>query len=310
MLHNRYQKNESTLVLNRCRGGSFLESALNSWGLPIEDLLHNVACQVNEEAKNPPHISWPLSIANLSKEFSQNFFTKFVGWLIKLKKKEMDLTPEVYAMASLLQSLVTNKRTEFQVLWTSIIYGLTRSRKLFDLSRKFGFAISYQDVKYLLDSWARDETENNCCPSEIADEYPAVVVMDNNDFKMDTLTGASETNHRTDVMFVQNENLVKSSISKTRIPTLINPKDLKKLVEELNKVHPYKTTSYGDPTIRSPFPIDSPSTNYMRGEQLLHSLTRITKEGDNIPPESQNIGSFAGFQALLCNEVTKSKPYY
>ena len=67
MLHNRYQKNESTLVLNRCRGGSFLESALNSWGLPIEDLLHNVACQVNEEAKNPLHISWPLSIANLSK---------------------------------------------------------------------------------------------------------------------------------------------------------------------------------------------------------------------------------------------------
>ena len=47
----------------------------------------------------------------------------------------------------------------------------------------------------------------------------------------------------------------------------------------------------------------------MRGEQFLHSLTRITKEGGNTPPESQNIGSFAGFQALLCNEVAKSKSY-
>ena len=57
-------------MLNRCGGDSFLEAALNSWGLLIEDLLHNVACQVNEEAKNLPHMSWPSSIANLSKEFS------------------------------------------------------------------------------------------------------------------------------------------------------------------------------------------------------------------------------------------------
>ena len=177
-------------MLNRYAGGSFLESALNSWGLPIEDLLHNVAGQVNEEAKNLPHMSWPLSIANLSKEFSQIFFTRFVEWLIIPEKKGRDLTPEVYAMATLLQSPITSKRREFQVLWTSIIYGVTRSRELVDLSRKFGFGISYQDVKNLLASRARDEAENNCCPSEIADVYPAVVVMDNDDFKMDTLTGA------------------------------------------------------------------------------------------------------------------------
>ena len=74
--------------------------------------------------------------------------------------------------------------------------------------------------------------------------------MDNADFKTDTLTGASETNHKTNVMFVQNENLVKNNISKRRIPTLINAKDLRKLVKELNKIHPYKTTSNGDPPIR------------------------------------------------------------
>ena len=51
IFHNRYQINESTLVFSRCGGGSFLESALNSWGLPIEDLLHNVARQMNKMQK-------------------------------------------------------------------------------------------------------------------------------------------------------------------------------------------------------------------------------------------------------------------
>ena len=89
IFHNRYQKIESTLVFSRCGGGSFLESALNSWGLPIEDLLHNVAHQVNEDAKGLPQMPRPPSIANL-----------FVGWLINPGKTNPDLTPEVYAIAS------------------------------------------------------------------------------------------------------------------------------------------------------------------------------------------------------------------
>ena len=43
---------------------------------------------------------------------------------------------------------------------------------------------------------------------------------------------------------------------------------------------------------------------------MIHSLTRISAAGDNIPPESRMIGSFAGFQASMSDEVTKSKPYY
>ena len=80
----------------------------------------------------------------------EKFLTKFVGWLINPGKTDPDLTPEVYAIASLLQSLVTNKRTGFQVLMTSIIYGLSRSRELVDLCKKFGFGISNQDMKNLL----------------------------------------------------------------------------------------------------------------------------------------------------------------
>ena len=52
---------------------------------------------------------------------------------------------------------------------------------------------SHQDIKNLLASWAKAEAENGSYPSEIANKCPVVVVMDNDDFKMDTLTGASET---------------------------------------------------------------------------------------------------------------------
>ena len=43
---------------------------------------------------------------------------------------------------------------------------------------------------------------------------------------------------------------------------------------------------------------------------MIHSLTRISAAGNSISPESQMIGSFAGFQASMSDEVTKSKPYY
>ena len=47
--------------------------------------------------------------------------------------------------------------------------------------------------------------------------------MDNDDFKTDTLTGASDANHRTNVMFVQNEDLIEHNVPDATTPTLINP---------------------------------------------------------------------------------------
>ena len=60
--------------------------------------------------------------------------------------------------------------------------------------------------------------------------------MDDDDLKTDTSTSASEKNHRTNVMFVQNEDLIEHNVPDTTAPTLFNPKGLKDLVKELNKV--------------------------------------------------------------------------
>ena len=157
---------------------------------------------------------------------------------------------------------------------------------------------------------AKAEAENGSCPSEIANKYPAVAVMDNDDFKTDTLAGASETNHRTNKMFVQNEDLIEHNVPDATAPTLMNPKELKDLVKELNKVNPHKVTSNGDPAIRERFAVESTDTTDIRVEQMIHSLTRISADGDNIRSESHIISSFAVFQASISDKITKIKPYY
>ena len=74
------------------------------------------------------------------------------------------------------------------------------------------------------------------------------------------LTDALNTNHGTNVMFVQNKDLIEHNVPDATAPTLINPKGLKYLVKELNKVNPYKTTSNGDPAIRARFSVESTDT--------------------------------------------------
>ena len=59
---NHFQKNESTLVYDRSNGGTFLEYAVNSWGLNIEDLLRNVARQINTEINKLPQMPWPHTV--------------------------------------------------------------------------------------------------------------------------------------------------------------------------------------------------------------------------------------------------------
>ena len=134
-------------------------------------------------------------------------------------------------------------------------------------------------LKILLASWAKAEAENGSCPSAIASKYPAVVVMHNDDFKTDTLISASETNNRTNVMLVQDEDLIEHNVPDATAPTLINPKGLKDSVKELNKVNPYKTKSNGDPAIRERFSIESTDTTDTRVEQMIHLLTRISAAG-------------------------------
>ena len=74
---NCFQKNKSILVYDRSNGCTFLESAVNSWRLNIEDLLRNVARQINTEINKLPQMPWPPTVEEVCGEISENFLTSF-----------------------------------------------------------------------------------------------------------------------------------------------------------------------------------------------------------------------------------------
>ena len=125
--------------------------------------------------------------------------------LSKLKntnKEKIKDNPILQTLSSLITYYVTGKRTNTAISIAVVIHGLTRSREIIDMLHKCGLCISYADLLLLYDSWALLDAEATC-PVEIADNKPPIVIVDNDDFKIDTLTGNASSAHRTNVMFVQ-----------------------------------------------------------------------------------------------------------
>ena len=87
------------------------------------------------------------------------------------------------------------------------LHGLSRSKELVDVFHRVGACISYASVLLLRDAWAVHDLQLcSDCPNEIAKDKPGVIIVDNDDFQNDTLTGAN-TSHHTNVMYVQRVSL-------------------------------------------------------------------------------------------------------
>ena len=85
-------------------------------------------------------------------------------------------------------------------------HGLTRSWKLADILHKSVNTISYDDIQLLYDYWALLDLEaSKTCPHALAEGRPGICIIDNDDFKLDSLTGKADKAHKTNVMFVQPE---------------------------------------------------------------------------------------------------------
>ena len=85
------------------------------------------------------------------------------------------------------------------------LHGITRSKELVENNARLGLGIPYQKVLILRDTWAlRDLQGDYKCPAEIAEGKPGISIIDNDDFKNDTLTGGG-TSHRTNWMMIQKE---------------------------------------------------------------------------------------------------------
>ncbi len=189
--HNRYQKNQSTLVYDVREGGSFIEAAIYSWVISNEQLLNTAARRLRDELLINTGIIWPPTIEETETEEKPDpLMFKFLTWLKTpaTKKFETYSDPQVWALTSLLKSHTSGKKSIFKTKLSCTLHGLIRSREPIDLTQKLGLGIGYQDVKNLHATWALQDIKSGSCPREIASRYPSTAVMDNDDFKVDTLT--------------------------------------------------------------------------------------------------------------------------
>ena len=132
--------------------------------------------------------------------------------------------------------------------------------------------------------------------------------MDNNDFKDDTLTEAN-TSHHTNIMFVKPENETRVDLENHH-PMLVNQKDLKAIIDQKNKVRPYKTIKKGVPPVRKSFSVAPKTIKPMEVEQMMHSILRLDNEYELIAPKEQIIGSIVGFEARIQSKPRNGKPKY
>ena len=125
--------------------------------------------------------------------------------LITSLRKPGQVEPDVKtrALASMVTYYVTGKPTTTTINPSMTLHGLTRSKELIETLHRVGACLSYASVLLLRDAWAVHDLQRcTACPHEIAEDRPGVVIVDNDDFRNDTLTGGN-TSHRTNVMYVQ-----------------------------------------------------------------------------------------------------------
>ena len=84
------------------------------------------------------------------------------------------------------------------------IHGITISKELIDMLRRYGICISYNDLLLLNTIWAlRDAETSKTCPRSVALWERQIVILNNNDFKINSLTGNATGAHRTNIIYVQ-----------------------------------------------------------------------------------------------------------
>ena len=240
---------------------------------------------------------------------------KLLTWLKQPNRKTVDHSPNTLSLASMVTYYVTGQRTSTAINMGVNVHGMTRSKDLVETLHKSGVCISYADTLLLYDHWAlMDVQTSSTCPSEIADGKPAIVIVDNDDFKIDTLTGNATGAHQTNVMFVQPQSYENkldeeppAKIAKNEISA-----QLKRKCADLTRVKQYRCPPDGkrEPPVRSA--VDPPinGTAPQRARSVIHALSRTDNNGTRPPPGEQQVPAYSGAQSCLHPPPNKSKAYY
>ena len=196
------------------------------------------------------------------------------------------------------------------------VHGVTRNKDLVETLHKSGVCISYPDTLLLYDYWALLDVEaSRTCPQEIADSKPAIVIVDNDDFKIDTMTGNATGAHRTNVMFVQPEEYEKKDYEVPAERPIKKKEISAKLTEkcaQLTNVIQYRCPpgSSSQPPIRDFVDPPENGTAPERARSVIHALSRAHNDGTRPPAHEQKVPAYSGSQSCRHPPPNKSKPYY
>ena len=131
----------------------------------------------------------------------------------------------------------------------------------------------------------------------------------------DTLTGDATAAHRTNVMFIQPEDLeVKPGDNNNRY---VEKTVIAQTIEQTSDDHNKLSTSQGsqpkDLPIRQKTTLPTPyekDTSNQRTNLVIHTLLRGNMINGRPDPTEQAIPSFSGFQASISTPMQQSKAYY
>ena len=181
---------------------------------------------------------------------------KFVKWLSKPEKKrdarDYLFEPSIIMLADLMWSRICGNRTCLKTLLGITVHGSIRSKELVMLLKELGLSISYIDVQDFYAAWTLYETiRNPICPEEIKEGIPGIAIIDNDDFREDTLTGCGTT-HTTNMVLLQSESNANESHPPTErhdevleVPSLALSRNQH---FGLTALYPYKTNKRGNPS--------------------------------------------------------------
>ena len=312
----RIEQNKSYLVYDVCGGGDYIESVLYSLKISDEQLIRNTAKRMSKTVKATTTPHWPPHVEDLEgEEEISELLVLLLTWLKHPDKTNPNINPATLSLASLITSYITGRRTISSINLGVTLHGMTRSKKVIETFHRYGFCISYSDILYLYDNWAlRDIEASETCPQKVANNIPAIVVVDNDDFKIDTTTGNASGAHRTNVMFVQPERYEKSTLNN---PSIKLPKKelslkLKTKCADLTEVRQYITphSMTSEPPVREQTEVPVNGLHPQRARSVIHALSRIDSDGKRPNPREQRVPAYFGAQSFFHSPKHKSRPYY
>ena len=208
---DRTEINKGEWVYDIHGGGDYIEITLSSLGVSDQQFLGNLAPRLFEMMKVTHAIPWLPGVDDLVEaEELWGSLVQLLSWLKQLQRKNPDRSPETLSLASMITYHVQGRRTSAVVNMGVTVNGMTRSKGLVETLHKSGASISYADTLPVYGHWVLiDVKASAACPPEIADGKPAILIVDNDDFKANTLSGKATEAHRTNFMFVQPESYEK-----------------------------------------------------------------------------------------------------